>query len=223
VFNYLTLRAILASLDAARSRCVRPVDDPKAVALPDRPAGPRATARSRTCEEGRHADDGRRADHVAILWHAAVGGPRQPLRLDRARRDRSRSASIGFVDDYLKLVVGNAAGLIARYKYFWQSLAGLSARRCAVLHGARIRPTTTLPAVLQELRAAARHARLHVCSSYLMIVGMSNAVNLTDGLDGLAIMPAVMVAGALGIFAYASGNASSPYLGIPACRAPARC
>jgi phospho-N-acetylmuramoyl-pentapeptide-transferase len=56
-----------------------------------------------------------------------------------------------------------------------------------------------------------------VLLSYLMIVGMSNAVNLTDGLDGLAIMPAVMLAGALGVFAYASGNAVfSGYLGIPA-------
>ena len=56
-----------------------------------------------------------------------------------------------------------------------------------------------------------------VALTYLMIVGMSNAVNLTDGLDGLAIMPAVMVAGALGIFAWASGNAIfAPYLGIPA-------
>jgi phospho-N-acetylmuramoyl-pentapeptide-transferase len=57
-----------------------------------------------------------------------------------------------------------------------------------------------------------------------MIVGMSNAVNLTDGLDGLAIMPSVMVGGALGVFAYASGNANFvQYLAIPRCRARARC
>jgi phospho-N-acetylmuramoyl-pentapeptide-transferase len=60
--------------------------------------------------------------------------------------------------------------------------------------------------------------------TYLVIVGASNAVNLTDGLDGLAIMPVVMVGSALGMFAYVTGNAVfSKYLLFPTSRAPASC
>jgi phospho-N-acetylmuramoyl-pentapeptide-transferase len=121
---------------------------------------------------------------------------------------------IGFWDDYLKLVVGNSRGLIARYKYFWQSVAGLGA--ALVLYAtAQTAAETTLYVpffknVLLPLGV------LFVPLTYFVIVGTSNAVNLTDGLDGLAIMPAVLVAGALGVFAYASGNVVfSNYLGIP--------
>jgi phospho-N-acetylmuramoyl-pentapeptide-transferase len=121
---------------------------------------------------------------------------------------------IGFWDDYLKLVVGNSRGLIARYKYFWQSVAGLGA--ALVLYAtAQTTAETTLYVpffknVLLPLGV------LFVPLTYFVIVGTSNAVNLTDGLDGLAIMPAVLVAGALGVFAYASGNVVfSNYLGIP--------
>jgi phospho-N-acetylmuramoyl-pentapeptide-transferase len=121
---------------------------------------------------------------------------------------------IGFWDDYLKLVVGNSRGLIARYKYFWQSVAGLGAA-VALYATAHSAAETTLYVpffkhVLVPLGV------LFIPLTYLVIVGASNAVNLTDGLDGLAIMPSVLVAGALGVFAYASGNVVfSNYLGIP--------
>ena len=121
---------------------------------------------------------------------------------------------VGFWDDYLKLVVGNSRGLIARYKYFWQSVAGLGAA-VALYYTAQTPAETTLYVpffknVLFPLGV------LFIPLTYFVIVGTSNAVNLTDGLDGLAIMPAVLVAGALGVFAYASGNAVfSNYLGIP--------
>jgi len=121
---------------------------------------------------------------------------------------------IGFWDDYLKLVVGNSRGLIARYKYFWQSVAGMGAA-VALYATAHSAAETTLYVpffkhVLVPLGV------LFIPLTYLVIVGSSNAVNLTDGLDGLAIMPAVLVAGALGVFAYASGNVVfSNYLGIP--------
>ncbi len=113
---------------------------------------------------------------------------------------------IGFYDDYLKLVVGNSRGLVARWKYFWQSVVGLAA--AILLY--RIAHTATVAAfhvpffknLIWPLGAGG-----FVILGYLMIVGMSNAVNLTDGLDGLAIGPTVMVAGALAIFAYLSGNA----------------
>jgi phospho-N-acetylmuramoyl-pentapeptide-transferase len=124
--------------------------------------------------------------------------------------------AVGFCDDYLKLVVRNSRGLIARWKYFWQSLLGIGA---AVL----LYHTATVPAETDFFVPFFKTVKLPLGAAgflllaYFMIVGMSNAVNLTDGLDGLAIMPAALVAGGLGIFAYASGNAIfANYLSIPA-------
>jgi phospho-N-acetylmuramoyl-pentapeptide-transferase len=123
---------------------------------------------------------------------------------------------VGFYDDYLKLVVRNAKGIAARWKYFWLSVAGVGAA-LLMWYTARTPAETTLYLPFLKNFALPLGAIGFVVLSYLMIVGMSNAVNLTDGLDGLAIVPAVMVAGALAIFAYLSGNAIyAPYLGIPA-------
>ena len=123
---------------------------------------------------------------------------------------------IGFWDDYLKLVKKNPKGLIARYKYFWQSVGGIVA--AVALWKTAVSPAdTTLYLPLFKEFALPLGAFSFILLTYLMIVGMSNAVNLTDGLDGLAIMPAVMVAAALGVFAYAAGNAVfADYLAIPA-------
>jgi phospho-N-acetylmuramoyl-pentapeptide-transferase len=122
---------------------------------------------------------------------------------------------IGFYDDYLKLVVRNPRGLVPRWKYFWQSVAGLAT--AATLYFTATEPAETalfLPFV--KTFHVPLTAFGFITLSYLMIVGMSNAVNLTDGLDGLAIMPAALVTAALGIFAYASGNAVfAHYLQIP--------
>ena len=124
--------------------------------------------------------------------------------------------AIGFYDDYLKLVVGSPKGLAARWKYAWQSVAGIAAA-VVLYQTAHVPAETTLFLPFVKGFAVPLGAFGFVTLSYLMIVGMSNAVNLTDGLDGLAIMPAAMVAGALGIFAYASGNAIfANYLAIPA-------
>ncbi len=121
---------------------------------------------------------------------------------------------IGFWDDYLKLVVGNSRGLIARYKYFWQSVAGLGA--ALILYFTAHSPAETTLYVPFFKHVLIPLGVLFVPLTYLVIVGSSNAVNLTDGLDGLAIMPSVLVAGALGVFAYASGNVVfSNYLGLP--------
>ena len=121
---------------------------------------------------------------------------------------------IGFWDDYLKLVIGNSRGLIPRYKYFWQSIAGLA---CAIaLYMTAKSPAETALHVPFFKNVAIPLGIGYIVLTYFVIVGMSNAVNLTDGLDGLAIMPAVLVGGALGVFAYATGNAIfSDYLGIP--------
>jgi phospho-N-acetylmuramoyl-pentapeptide-transferase len=121
---------------------------------------------------------------------------------------------IGFWDDYLKLVVGDSRGLVARYKYFWQSVAGLGAAVALYLTAKTPVETTLIVPFVKHFVLPL--GPLFIVLAYFVIVGSSNAVNLTDGLDGLAIMPSVLVAGALGVFAYASGNVVfANYLAIP--------
>jgi phospho-N-acetylmuramoyl-pentapeptide-transferase len=122
--------------------------------------------------------------------------------------------AIGFVDDYLKLVLKHSRGLSARSKFLWQSVAGLLAALALYLSASSAAETHLIVPFFKDV--AVDLGVGFVILAYFVIVGSSNAVNLTDGLDGLAIMPTVMVAGALGIFAYASGNAKfAAYLGIP--------
>ncbi len=122
--------------------------------------------------------------------------------------------AVGFYDDYRKLVLKDSRGLPARWKYLWQSLFGLIA--ALVLFATAQVPAETALFVPLFKTVALPLGAFFVLIAYLMIVGFSNAVNLTDGLDGLAIMPSVLVAVALGIFAYLSGNAVfSGYLDIP--------
>jgi phospho-N-acetylmuramoyl-pentapeptide-transferase len=122
---------------------------------------------------------------------------------------------IGFYDDYLKLVIKNPRGLAARWKYLWQSLAGLAAA-AALWQTAQGPAETALYVPFFKNVAIPMGAVAFIVFTYFVIVGSSNAVNLTDGLDGLAIMPCVMVAGALGVFAYATGNVNfAAYLQIP--------
>ncbi|HRQ66432.1 MAG TPA: phospho-N-acetylmuramoyl-pentapeptide-transferase [Xanthomonadaceae bacterium] len=122
---------------------------------------------------------------------------------------------IGWIDDYRKLVLKDPKGLAARWKYLLQSVFGLLAA-FALFHTADVATATQFyvpffKAVVIPLGA------VFVVVAYFWIVGFSNAVNLTDGLDGLAIMPVVLVAGGLGIFAYAAGHAVfANYLQIPA-------
>jgi len=121
---------------------------------------------------------------------------------------------IGWVDDYRKIVRKDTVGLPARWKYTWQSLVGLSAAIFLFF-------TAQLPVETQLIIPFFKNFVIHlgffyILLTYFVIVGTSNAVNLTDGLDGLAVLPTVMVAGALGIFAYLTGNVDfAQYLGIP--------
>jgi phospho-N-acetylmuramoyl-pentapeptide-transferase len=125
---------------------------------------------------------------------------------------------IGFYDDYLKLVVRNPKGLVPRWKYFWQSVAGLTTAVTLYYTATSPAETTMFLPFIKTFHEPLTPVA-YILVTYLMIVGMSNAVNLTDGLDGLAIMPAALVAAALGIFAYASGNAVfAHYLQIPEIR-----
>ncbi len=121
---------------------------------------------------------------------------------------------IGFVDDYKKLVMRDPRGLIARYKYLWQSVVGIAA--ALFLYYSATNPVETQLIVPFVKDVVIDLGFGYVLLTYLVIVGASNSVNLTDGLDGLAILPSVMVAGGLGIFAYLAGNAVfARYLGIP--------
>src|SRR4051812_14003066 len=123
--------------------------------------------------------------------------------------------AIGWIDDYRKVVHRNPKGLSARAKFFWQSVFGIAAAWYLAF-------STHLPAQTEFIVPFFKHLAYPLGSigfivmTYFVIVGTSNAVNLTDGLDGLAIMPTVMVGSALGVFAYVAGHAVfSKYLGFP--------
>jgi len=121
---------------------------------------------------------------------------------------------IGWVDDYRKVVHRNPKGLSARSKYFLQSLLGFAAAGALAYTGTQAQTELIVPFFKQVAYPLGMAG--FVILTYFVIVGSSNAVNLTDGLDGLAILPTVMVASALGVFAYVAGNAVfSKYLGFP--------
>ncbi|BAO81859.1 UDP-N-acetylmuramyl pentapeptide phosphotransferase/UDP-N-acetylglucosamine-1-phosphate transferase [Serpentinimonas raichei] len=145
--------------------------------------------------------------------------------------------AIGWIDDWRKVVHKDPEGMRSRTKYFWQSVIGLVAAFYlvfAISEGSNQRVfelfvgwvasgfTIDLPhqaglmvPFFKEVSYPLGVAGF-VLLTYLVIVGSSNAVNLTDGLDGLAIMPVVMVGGVLGIFAYVTGNAVfADYLLLP--------
>lgn len=121
---------------------------------------------------------------------------------------------IGWVDDYLKLIGKNPRGMGAGPKFSVQCAAALGVALFLFHTATTPAETTLLIPLFKKITYAL--GWYFVATTCFVIVGSSNAVNLTDGLDGLAIMPAVMVAGALGVFAYAAGNINfSAYLGIP--------
>jgi len=121
---------------------------------------------------------------------------------------------VGWYDDYLKLSRKDSRGLIARWKYLWQSLIALGA--AVYLYGSASTPeeTTLYVPFFKDVAIPLGMGYMVLC--YFTVVGTSNAVNLTDGLDGLAILPTVMVGAALGLIAYLVGNSEfSGYLQIP--------
>lgn len=122
---------------------------------------------------------------------------------------------IGWIDDYRKVALGNSKGLSAKAKYFWQSVFGFGAAVFLLMNAQS--PTETqliIPFVKDAVIQLSPW--MFILLTYFVIVGTSNAVNLTDGLDGLAIVPTVLVAGAFALFAYTTGNINfAKYLGIP--------
>jgi len=122
--------------------------------------------------------------------------------------------AIGWVDDYRKIIRKDSNGLVARWKYFWQSMAALFV--VGFLYS-----TSTLPVEQQLIVPFFKDVAIslgwfYIVLGYFVVVGSSNAVNLTDGLDGLAILPTVLVGSALGIIAYLTGHSEfASYLHIP--------
>ena len=121
---------------------------------------------------------------------------------------------IGFVDDYRKVIRKDSNGLIARWKYFWQTIIGFAV--ALFLYQLAQSPNETALIIPFIKDVLPQLGLFYVFMAYFVIVGTSNAVNLTDGLDGLAIVPTIMVASAFAIFAYVTGNVNfSSYLNIP--------
>jgi len=215
VFRYLTLRAILGVVTAL------------AIALLIGPAVIRRLALGKVGQQVR--DDGPES-HLSKAGTPTMGGAlilvavavATLLWADLTNRfvwivllTTLAFGAVGGWDDYLKLRYGNSKGLSAKAKLFWQTLFALIAAGVIMATAQSPVETTFYLPVFKEFEW--QLGWLFIPLVWLVVVGSSNAVNLTDGLDGLAIMPAVLVAGALGVFAYAAGHAVfADYLGIPA-------
>jgi phospho-N-acetylmuramoyl-pentapeptide-transferase len=215
VFNYITLRAVMATLTALVISFA---------------IGPAMIRRLTTYKIGQTVRDDGPQTHLSKAGTPTMGGASILIAIAAATllwTDLKNHyiwvvlvtllgfGIVGWVDDYRKVVHRNPKGLSAKVKYFWQSLIGLGVAFYLAL-------SATVPAQTELIVPFFKNIVLplntfgFVMLSYLVIVGSSNAVNLTDGLDGLAIMPTVMVGSALAIFAYAAGHFYfSRYLGLP--------
>lgn len=122
--------------------------------------------------------------------------------------------AIGWLDDYRKVIMRNSRGLASRWKFFWQSVVSLTA--IYALYHIASQPIETSLIVPFFKGVVLQLGPFYILLAYFVLVGTSNAVNLTDGLDGLVLMPTVMIAAALAVFAYLTGNhIAAHYLSIP--------
>ncbi len=215
VFNYITLRAVMATLTALVISFI---------------VGPAMIRKLTAYKIGQSVRDDGPETHLSKAGTPTMGGAlvlvsvavTTLLWADLSNRYvwvvlvvTIGFGAIGWVDDYRKVVHRNPKGLSARAKFSWQSVIGVA----AALYLAW---TADLPAetelIVPFFKQVAYPLGLFgfVVLTFFVIVGTSNAVNLTDGLDGLAIMPTVMIGSALAVFAYVAGNAVfSRYLGFP--------
>jgi phospho-N-acetylmuramoyl-pentapeptide-transferase len=214
VFGYITLRAVLATLTALAISFV---------------VGPAAIRKLTVYKIGQAVRDDGPQSHLAKAGTPTMGGALILVSItittilwgDLTNRFvwvviavTLGFGAIGWVDDYRKVVHRNPKGLSAGSKYFWQSVLGLAAAGVLAYSGTPAQTELIVPFFKQVTYPLGVIG--FVILTYLVIVGTSNAVNLTDGLDGLAILPTVMVGSALGVFAYVAGNAVfSKYLGFP--------
>jgi len=215
VFNYITLRAVLAALTALIISFI---------------VGPWMIRRLTALKVGQPVRDDGPQTHLVKAGTPTMGGAlilaaiiaTTLLWADLTSRyvwicllTLVGFGAIGWVDDWRKVVEKNPKGLASRWKYFWQSAI-------AILIAAWLAWSAHLPAQTELIVPFFKQIVMplgaigFVVLAYFVIVGSSNAVNLTDGADGLAILPTVMVAGALAVFAYVAGHAVfSKYLGLP--------
>ena len=214
VFNYLTMRAILGALTALLLSFI---------------IGPRMIKRLSVNQIGQPVREDGPETHLLKAGTPTMGGALILTAIAFSTvlwADLENSyvwivlfvtlsfGVIGYVDDYKKLILQDPAGISAKQKLFWQSSAALIAAIALYVTATDEVQTSLLIPYFKDL--AIPLGLFQVVVTYFFIVGFSNAVNLTDGLDGLAIMPTVLVGGALGIFAYVTGNINfSGYLGIP--------
>ena len=213
VFQYLTLRAILAACSAM---LISMLVGPFVIArLNDMQIG--QTIRSEG-PESHLVKAGTPTMGGALILLAVLGSTLLWADLDNRYVwivivTTAAFGAIGWVDDYRKVVRKDTRGLPARWKYFWQSVAALACT--ALLFTTAEAPEEITLYVPFFKDVAWSMGWLFVPFSYFVIVGSSNAVNLTDGLDGLAIMPTVMVATGLGVIAYLAGHVEfADYLNI---------
>ena len=215
VFNYLTMRAIMGALTALVLSFI---------------IGPRMIKRLQVNQLGQPVRDDGPETHLLKAGTPTMGGTLILAAISISTVLWANLENlyvwivlfvtlsfgvIGYVDDYKKLILQDPAGISAKQKLFWQSAAALIAAVALYVTATdEAVQTSLLIPYFKDL--AIPLGMFQVVVTYFFIVGFSNAVNLTDGLDGLAIMPTVLVGGALGIFAYVTGNVNfSEYLGIP--------
>ena len=218
VFNYITLRAVLACLTAlAVSLILGPYMIRKLTAYKIGQAVREEGPRSHLTKAGTPTMGGALI-LVSIVVTTLLWGDLSNRMLWVVLLVTLAFGSIGWIDDYRKVVHRNPKGLSAKAKFFWQSVIGLAAAG----YLAYLAQSIPVPALNQLIVPFFKHIAYplgvfgFVLLTFFVIVGTSNAVNLTDGLDGLAIMPTVLIGSALGIFAYVAGHAGfAKYLGLP--------
>src|SRR5467141_1914764 len=216
VFNYITLRAVLACLTAlAVSLILGPYMIRKLTAYKIGQAVREEGPRSHLTKAGTPTMGGALI-LVSICLTTLLWGDLSNRLLWVVLLVTLAFGTIGWIDDYRKVVQRNPKGLSAKAKFFWQSVVGLSAAAYLAYLAQNIPALNELIVPFFKLVAYPLGPIGFIVLTYFVIVGTSNAVNLTDGLDGLAILPTVMVGSALGVFAYVAGNAVfSKYLGFP--------
>lgn len=215
VFNYLTLRAVLATLTSLTiSFLVGPFVIRKLSAMKIGQSVRNDGPQSHLVKAGTPTMGGALI-LVSITLSTLLWGDLENRYVWVVLITTLGFGGVGWVDDYRKVVHRNPKGLSAKTKYFWQSVFGLGAAMF-IAYSAQLPAQTELIVPFFKQVAIPLGTVGFVTLTYFVIVGSSNAVNLTDGLDGLAILPTVMVASALAIFAYVAGNAVfSRYLEMP--------
>jgi phospho-N-acetylmuramoyl-pentapeptide-transferase len=218
VFNYITLRAVLACLTAlAVSLILGPYVIRKLTAYKIGQAVREDGPRSHLTKAGTPTMGGALI-LMSIVVTTLLWGDLTNRLVWVVLLVTLAFGTVGWIDDYRKVVHRNPKGLSARAKFGWQSLIGLAAA-CYLAYLAKDAQMSALNQLIVpffKFVAYPLGTFGFIVLTFFVIVGTSNAVNLTDGLDGLAIMPTVMVGSALGIFAYVAGNAVfSKYLSVP--------